>query len=87
MKLSMKIKNPEMKYVCIDPESAWREEQEFTIGDYYEAMNLDVRTLELDINTPAHDMSPMHALSLVNKWNRDAQGTHVYYLEENPAWL
>ena len=76
-----------MKYVCMDPESAWKEIEDFTLGDYYEAMNLDVRTLGLDINKPAAEMSPMHALSLVNKWNRDAQGTYVYYLEADPAWL
>ena len=27
------------------------------------------------------------ARALVNKWNRQANGTHVYFLEENPAWL
>lgn len=76
-----------MKYICLDPESAWREEDEFTLGDYYEAMNLDVRTLGLDVNKPAHDMPPSLALALVNKWNRQANGANVYFLEENPAWL
>lgn len=76
-----------MKYICLEIETNQAEADEFTLGDLYEAMALDVRTLGLDINKPAHDMSPMHALSLVNKWNRQAQGTHVYYLEENPAWL
>ena len=47
-----------MKYVCLDPETAVREEEDFTLGDYYEAMALDVRALGLDVNTPAHDMSP-----------------------------
>lgn len=76
-----------MKYICLEIETKQAEAEEFTLGDLYEAMSLDVRTLGLDINKPAYDMSPMHALSLVNKWNRQAQGTHVYYLEENPAWL
>lgn len=76
-----------MKYICFEIETSKAEAEEFTLGDLYEAMGLDVRTLGLDINKSAYDMSPMHALSLVNKWNRQAQGTHVYYLEENPAWL
>lgn len=76
-----------MKYICFEIETSKAQSEEFTLGDLYEAMGLDVRTLGADINKPAYDMSPMHALSLVNKWNRDAQGTHVYYVEENPAWL
>lgn len=76
-----------MKYVCLEIESGKTEQEDFTLGDLYEAMSLDVRSLGLDITKPAHDMSPMHALSLVNKWNRESQGTHIYYLKENPAWL
>lgn len=76
-----------MKYVCIEVESGKIEQEDFTVGDFYEAMSLDIRSLDSDISKPAHDMSPMQALSLVNKWNRESQGTHIYYLEENPAWL
>lgn len=76
-----------MKYVCIEVESGKIEREDFTVGDFYEAMSLDIRSLDSDISKPAHDMSPMQALSLVNKWNRESQGTHIYYLEENPAWL
>lgn len=76
-----------MKYVCLDPETNTEEVEDFTLGDYYEAHKLDVRSLGLDINKPAAEMSPMDALMLVNKWNRESQGVHIYYLEEDPAWL
>ena len=77
----------DVKYCCLDIETNEVETEVFTLGDLYEAMNLDVRTLRLSVNTAAPDMSPMHALTLVNKWNRQAQGTHVCYLEESFEWL
>ena len=74
-----------MKYICLEDNATIS--YDFTLGHVYESMGLDAEELGLDANKPAYDISPMQALSLVNKWNCQLQGTHVYYLEENPAWL
>lgn len=76
-----------MKYVCLCTETMTTETEEFTVGDLYEVLGLDHKGLGLEINRPAAEMSPTQALVLVNKWNRNAKGEAVYYLEEDPAWL
>lgn len=74
-----------MKYTCLEGEEPVT--YDFTLGHVYESMGLDAEELGLDANKPAYDISPMQALSLVNKWNRESNGACVYYLEENPQWL
>lgn len=67
--------------------TAETQEEVFTLGDLFEARGYDVATLGTDVNKPCIDMDSYTALSLVNKWNREAEDFETYFLEENPAWL